>query len=113
MEKMSTSDQHELKIVIDMIKEVVHPYKIILFGSFAKGEETKLSDFDLVVVHNQPQTKRDLYKAIKMGLMHRKLSRSQDILLFKEDDFEEKKQWNHDVCWRANKEGKVVYEAPK
>jgi predicted nucleotidyltransferase len=35
---------------VRLLVEAVHPQKIILFGSFARGDETPDSDVDLVVI---------------------------------------------------------------
>jgi len=38
--------------VIDALKETLHPYVIILFGSYAKAENTQQSDIDLFIIAN-------------------------------------------------------------
>jgi uncharacterized protein len=64
------SNQHEILRIVEIIKEVADPEKIILFGSYAKGDYTEhvytgrdgiryeyISDYDLLVVTNEAQEK--------------------------------------------------------
>ena len=41
---------NELDLIVQRIVDVVHPLRIILFGSAARGESGKDSDIDLLVV---------------------------------------------------------------
>jgi uncharacterized protein len=46
-----------LELIREMASEIVehfNPHKIILFGSFARGEETENSDIDLLVLVDTP-----------------------------------------------------------
>lgn len=42
--------REQLKIYINRIKEKFKPEKIILFGSYARGEATDYSDIDILVI---------------------------------------------------------------
>ena len=46
---MNKREQEILKRVVDILKEHLKPYKIILFGSRAKGIAHKNADFDFAV----------------------------------------------------------------
>jgi uncharacterized protein len=47
---MDTTTDRELDKLVQRIVDAVHPLKIILFGSAARGEMGPDSDFDLLVV---------------------------------------------------------------
>lgn len=47
---MDTTTDRELDKLVERIVDAVHPLKIILFGSAARGEMGPDSDFDLLVV---------------------------------------------------------------
>ena len=42
--------------VTETIVDAVHPLKVILFGSFARGEESENSDLDFLVIKDSGQT---------------------------------------------------------
>lgn len=51
-------DQKLVNKATDLIIKNVHPYKIILFGSYARGDVNKDSDLDLLIVKNKVLKKR-------------------------------------------------------
>ena len=56
MQKLSpeTLDQ-----VVAQIVNVAHPEKIILFGSYARGDASENSDFDLLVIEREVTARRE------------------------------------------------------
>ena len=46
-----------IKNVIDRVVLAEHPEKIILFGSYARGDHTESSDLDLIVVYKSVHEK--------------------------------------------------------
>ena len=60
--------------VTNKIAETIHPDKIILFGSRAKGTATEESDLDLVVVYSRPKSKRQIEVEIDSLFMPRDFS---------------------------------------
>ncbi len=68
LDYLPTNKQHEIRIITEIIKEVVNPEMIILFGSYARGKYVEhkyiskgityeyISDYDfLVVTKNNPE----------------------------------------------------------
>ncbi|URR36255.1 nucleotidyltransferase domain-containing protein [Thermosynechococcus sp. HN-54] len=53
-----------INVMCDRIIEQFHPLKIILFGSYARGEATADSDIDLLVVFPELSSKREITIAI-------------------------------------------------
>lgn len=53
-----------IQYVADKIARAVNPEKIILFGSWARGEATDESDVDLFVVHDGRVSNREMYRHI-------------------------------------------------
>ncbi len=54
------------------IVEVIHPVKIILFGSWAAGEAKKDSDLDLFVIHDLPESSRMVRRKVGRLFLHRR-----------------------------------------
>ena len=95
--------------LVSQIVEAVHPLRIILFGSAARGEMKPSSDVDLLVVMpegvHRRRTAQKLYREI------RGLGRPFDILVATPDDLEKHKA-NIGLIYREIlAEGKEVYAA--
>ncbi|MEO5364217.1 MAG: nucleotidyltransferase domain-containing protein [Magnetococcus sp. DMHC-8] len=94
------------------IVETIHPERILLFGSHARGEATPTSDVDLLVVTSETYGPHNSRRRA-MARLWRALADvpiSKDIIVCSATEVA---QWctakNHLVA-RALKEGKVLYE---
>ena len=101
-------------VVADKIKSVVHSFipesKVLLFGSYARGEEKRGSDYDLLVITNNtfpPREKISWTTKIHNALVDA-LDAPFDVLLDSEEDVNKKKNLpGHIIRW-AVKEGIVL-----
>ncbi len=100
--------QEKITEIIDRIVESVHPYKIYLFGSRAKGTEREDSDIDLLIIadmegprHRRSLSIRRLFPGRNFGM---------DVLVFKPEEFERQKVLVNSISYIVSKEGKIVYE---
>lgn len=55
--RFSNREKQILQKVTDILKAELHPQKIILFGSRAKGNFQKHSDFDFAIEAKEPDNK--------------------------------------------------------
>ena len=98
-----------LDLVIKAISSKTNPKKIILFGSFAYGNPTSVSDLDVAVIQNGPAK---LGQSSKVFLALNKLGYDwkvePDIHFFSEKEFE-KKLKNKDLFISEIAKGKTVY----
>jgi len=102
-------DQIIIDKAISLLREAARPKKIILFGSYGRGEARKESDVDLLVVETDV---RD--RIAEMARLNRVLSPlriSVDLLVVSQDMFEYWASTPGNVYFAANLEGKVLYEA--
>jgi uncharacterized protein len=95
--------------IVRRIVSVTRPERIILFGSASKGEMTKNSDIDLLVLergtHNNPVERLRIRQSLK------DLEHSFDVFLMRPERFEESKNVIGGIAYPAHKYGRVVYEA--
>jgi predicted nucleotidyltransferase len=98
-----------IESLVQNIVETVHPLKIILFGSYARGTENQESDIDVLVVMPEGvhcrRTAQLLYRQIKrIGIPF-------DILVTTPSTLEKHKD-NIGLIYRAIlKEGREIYAA--
>ncbi|MBI2433677.1 MAG: nucleotidyltransferase domain-containing protein [Candidatus Hydrogenedentes bacterium] len=101
----------ELNRVVDIIVDTVHPKRIILFGSRARGDSRQGSDVDLLVLlpNDSPYLN---YRVRTIGNILRKMkdiSFAEDLLLYSEEEFERLKESDIHVLGTAAREGLELY----
>lgn len=101
-------DKKVLDQIIDKILQVITPDKIILFGSQARGDAKKDSDYDILIIkdsiEDQRTTLRNLYRqmiGLEVGI---------DIILKTSKDVEKSKSMFVSVTKEALNEGIIIYE---
>lgn len=102
-------DQAVLAEVIRRIVEVADPEKIILFGSAARGDMSRHSDLDLLIIKEGGDA-LDLMGRIYMRLHG--VGAAVDALVVAQEDVERYKNSDALVFRPAPQEGRVKYENP-
>jgi len=100
-----------LEKAIDIIIQVANPDKIILFGSRARGDSKKDSDYDLCVLKRNVEHRRKLAQQIYVSLCD--VSTPIDVIVQTPDKFDELKDDPYLVYKQIAKDGVVVYEKPR
>jgi uncharacterized protein len=84
------------------------PVKVILFGSYGRGDANEGSDLDLIVVEREIVDPVGEY--LKVHAAASGVGVGVDILLMTESEFEKKRNWWTTPVYWATREGKVLYE---
>ncbi|AUB80723.1 DNA polymerase subunit beta [Candidatus Thiodictyon syntrophicum] len=84
------------------------PVKVILFGSYARGDADEGSDLDLLLVEREIPDYAQEYLRVHRALGQ--LDIGVDLLLLCEADFERQRDWWTTPVYWATREGKVLYE---
>jgi predicted nucleotidyltransferase len=93
------------------IVEKIHPEKIILFGSFAYGEPTRHSDFDLMVIRKDFTNSRDSNVQIRMSTVEVDAApESFTILSCTPEDYERRVSMGEFIYREISEKGVPVYE---
>lgn len=90
------------------IERAIDPDRIVLFGSYARGDATENSDVDLLVVARSslPKPKR----SVPLYSLLRDYPFSKDILVYTPEEVEEYRHLRASLIRRALDEGTVLYE---
>ena len=99
--------QQKIEEMVRRIVERFHPEKIILFGSYARGQAGPDSDVDLLVVMPVSGSKRE--KSIEVALALHDIRVPKDILVVTPDTVERQHDVVGTIVHPALKEGRVLY----
>ena len=94
---------------VHVLVEAARPTKVILFGSYARGDARDDSDVDLLVVEPALVSKRD--EMVRLRRLLRPFRIPVDLIVVSEEEFND---WAHlagTVLYWANREGRVLHEA--
>ena len=101
-------DASVMQEIVRRIVEVMHPEKIILFGSRSRGDARHGSDIDILVIADskEPRYRRaaPLYGALSDILC------PMDILVYSPDEVKEWSEVRQAFVTTAIREGEVLYE---
>ena len=94
--------------MVDIIVEHVHPLKIILFGSRARGTHRPHSDVDLLVV--LPEVTNDREAAVAIGSLLAYMPVAKDVFVTTPQQIEEERDIVTSILYWATRQGKVLYD---
>lgn len=100
-----------IRTLDDIIERIVvrfSPDRIILFGSYARGESTADSDFDLLIVMPVEGSRRNKANEIDLALADRTVPI--DVIVVTPEQFEQQKNMIGTIVLEAVREGRIVYE---
>ncbi|MDE0261255.1 MAG: nucleotidyltransferase domain-containing protein [Bryobacterales bacterium] len=104
----STLDPRELDEIIRRVVEVAQPDRIVLFGAAARGEMTRNSDVDLLMVKDSPDA---LELMIQIYRRLRGVGVPVDAIVVSPDDLARYRDSHALIIKPALREGRTVYEA--
>jgi predicted nucleotidyltransferase len=93
---------------VELLKKAANPVKIILFGSYARGDVTEASDLDFLVIEKDVKARR--MEMVRLSDVLRPLRIPVDVLVASEKVFNDWADTPGTVLYEAAREGKVLYE---
>jgi predicted nucleotidyltransferase len=95
--------------VLALIVSEASPERVILFGSYARGDNTPHSDIDLLIVKRGLKKGREITGKLHRAFFDNRIGIAVDLLIIDADRYEALKNEIGLVYKTINKEGKVVY----
>jgi predicted nucleotidyltransferase len=92
------------------------PYKIVLFGSYAKGNPREDSDMDIMVILDNNDVAKTYTERLNKYLSIQRLVReinykiALDILVYSKEEFFQVKNYGNYLIDDIEKTGKILYE---
>jgi predicted nucleotidyltransferase len=92
------------------------PYKIVLFGSYAKGNPREDSDIDIMVILDNNDVAKTYKERLNKYLSIQRLVReinyeiALDILVYSKEEFRMVKNYGNYLIDEIEKTGKIIYE---
>ena len=99
------------KAIDDVVRRIVQefcPQKIILFGSYARGNPRPESDVDLLVVMDAPKGERKQSLAIRR---HLKVMFGLDLIVCSPERLCQRLEWGDSFLREVIETGKVLHES--
>ncbi len=104
------------KVIDEMAQRIVRevdPQRILLFGSWARGEANEHSDVDLLVVEREPfgEQRSRRQEAARIWRCLSDFRVPKDILVYSVSEIDQWRDSRYHLIGRALREGKVLYES--
>jgi predicted nucleotidyltransferase len=95
--------------IVPIIVSLIDPDQIVLFGSYARGENKKTSDIDLLVLKRNLQNTKTLTDNLYMSFFDNKIKIPVDLLVLDYDKYNNLKNEIGYIYKTISKEGKLIY----
>lgn len=103
------SNQSILDIARKVALTASQPAKVIVFGSYGRGDASENSDLDLLVIEPQVENKGEEY--LKLHRAAGMIGVGIDLIICSQEEFERRSQVPGTLPYWAKKEGKLLYDA--
>ena len=102
-------DEQTVQQVVARIVAAARPSRVILFGSYGRGDADPGSDLDIMVI--KPHVSNRYEEMIRLRKAVGSIGAGIDLLVYSEAEYERRSQVPGTVLYWARKEGRPVYAA--
>jgi predicted nucleotidyltransferase len=95
--------------IVSIIVSLASPDQIILFGSYARGDNTDKSDIDLLIIKKGLKNGRKISGSIYMAFLENEIGIPVDLLTIDYDKYIELNNKIGYIYKTIRQEGKVIY----
>ena len=100
----------KLDTIISIIVSIASPDQIILFGSYARGDNREKSDIDLLILKKGLKKQREITGPIRRAFLDHRIGIAVDLLAL---DYDRYLEINDDIGYvyrTIKREGKIIYD---
>jgi len=101
--------ENTIRQVVGRLVSAANPNKVILFGSYARGEAREDSDLDLMVIEQEVQNAGE--EMIRLHRVVGDVGVGVDVLVYSDAEASRRSQVPGTLLYWAFREGKVLYDA--
>jgi hypothetical protein len=102
-------DERTLQEIVRRIVAAAQPSRVILFGSYGRGDADTGSDLDIMVI--KPEVVDRYVEMVRLYEAVGGMGPGLDILVYSEAEYQRRSRVPGTVLYWARKQGKDVYEA--
>jgi predicted nucleotidyltransferase len=95
--------------IISIIISSVDPERIVLFGSYARGDQTEKSDIDLLIIKKDLKNERELNNLLYRAFYENKINIPIDLISIDYDKYNNLKNEIGYIYKTIDAEGKLIY----
>jgi len=95
--------------IISLIVSLVAPEQIILFGSYARGDNNEKSDIDLLIIKKDLINEREINNILYMAFFENKINIPIDLISI---DYDKYNELNNEIGYiykTIKEQGKIIY----
>lgn len=100
-------DEQTLQQAVDRIVAAAKPSRVIVFGSYGRGDATEDSDLDLMVI--APEVENKYEEMIRLNRAVGNVGTGVDLLVYSEREYQRRSQVPGTVLYWARREGRALY----
>ena len=100
-------DEPTLKQVVKRIVAAAQPSRVIVFGSYGRGDADEGSDLDIIVI--KPGVTDQVAEMVRLRLVIGSIGTGVDVLVYPEAEYERRSQVPGTLLYWARKEGRTLY----
>ena len=102
-------DEQTLQEIVTRIVAAAQPSRVILFGSYGRGDAGDDSDLDVMVIERQVENRYQ--EMIRLRNAVGNVGVGVDVLVYSDVEYERRSQVPGTVLYWARKEGRALYAA--
>ena len=95
--------------IISLIVSLVSPEQIVLFGSYARGDNTNKSDIDLLIIKKDLKNEREINNILYKAFYENKINIPIDLISVDSNKYNNLKNEIGYIYKTIEEQGKIIY----